>query len=63
MDPATLVSSLQEIKRLSRDPLAVDRIAFIVDRLTGELRKEMQSAERDEESGRGAGLVQPPKDN
>ena len=63
MDRAALVSTLEEIKRLSRDPLAADRIGFIVDRLTRELRAEISRANPDEETGDGPGLVQPPKDN
>lgn len=63
MDRAALVSTLEEIKRLSRDPLAADRIGFIVDRLTRELKEEIAKLNSEDEAGDGQGLVQPPKDN
>jgi hypothetical protein len=63
MDLHTLVRGLEEIKRLSRDPLAADRLGQIADRLKDELEREIDRTEPDEESGQGPGLVQPPKDN
>jgi hypothetical protein len=64
IDPHSLLHGLEEISRLAKDAKpGGNRIGEIADRLKRDLEEETARARQEAESGRGPGLIQPPKDN